>query len=107
MVMTGRNIQHLATVLLKYFFDFDFAHLTHIVPLVVAIFGIAKLLFSKIGDELSDGIATVKEDAIIIKDEIAALIQRLKNDEGSPARVILNFFKEHFNRKPVWVWRLK
>ena len=82
-----KQIGHLITVSMKYFLDIDPSICNHTFMAVLIMAGITKLLIHNIVAVLHDGILTVKEDAIVLKDMIATYRERLsKNDTHTYSR---------------------
>lgn len=71
--MYRKHIKNLISVGCKYFFDLDYRAVAHSFIVLLVLGGIAKLLWFKVGDELQDGLLTVKEDALSIKNSFAGI----------------------------------
>ena len=68
-----RQAQHLVIVTLKKNFDFDVRTCAPLLLVLPVLAGIAKSYCSEIATELHNGLTTVKDDAIAIKEPIKEL----------------------------------
>ena len=84
--MFKKHIEHLVIVSLKYFFDIDYTFYSHVWVTLLAISALLKICMIHAADNFSDGLLTVKEDAINIKNELIFLKQ---NWDNSPMREAL------------------
>jgi len=75
--MYKRNIGYLIAESLKFFFNFDHTLCNHTLLVVLVAAGFFKLFFTKLAEELHDGILTVKEDILTIRSAFLALDERL------------------------------
>ncbi len=106
--MFKKQVGHFVTVSMKFFFDFDISVFSHALFAVIILLGFIKLLFVILADNLYDGLLTVKEDAQLLQQEVAAYKQKWEN---SPVRETLinnvRSFRENLAEIDVSNWRLK
>jgi len=96
--MLKKHIVHLVIVSLKYFLDIDLTSSSHVLGTLLAIAGILKICMIHAADNLSNGLLTVKEDAINIKNDLILLKQ---NWDNSPMReALVNNLKNLKNMVP-------
>lgn len=65
--MYKKNIKYLATISLKYFFDFDYSVFDYIFLVITSHINTVKIITTQIGNEFYDGIFTIAQDAREIK----------------------------------------
>jgi hypothetical protein len=74
--MYKKQIEQVVTVALKYFFDLDFNSCNHVLITLLVIAGFFKFSMNNILGVLSDGLLTIKEDALSIKANILSYKER-------------------------------
>lgn len=79
--MYRKHIEHFITVTLRYFFDFDYMIVNNAFLMMLLAAGGLRLLFARVANEFEEGIVTVREDALTIREHIAMLRERWMNSE--------------------------
>ncbi len=77
--MYKKHLGHFVMVSLKYFFDFDYTFCRHAYMIVLMIPFMFRMLFTTVTGYLYDGLITVKEDSLMIKNNIIAYKQHWDN----------------------------
>lgn len=92
MTMSRKYIDQILTTTLKYFFDLDYNTLLHSLTAVVIAIGLCKLACMWVKNEWHDGVATIKEDAVIIKSHLNNLAVKADAKE----QVLYDFVKDQY-----------
>ena len=71
-----RHIWHIVIVSLKYFFDIDYSLCLHTFSTLIIGVGITKLFVSQAQYIFSNGLLTVKQDILTLRDQLNAYKER-------------------------------
>jgi hypothetical protein len=79
--MIKKQIGHIISVALKYFFDIDYIYCHHAFVIMLVMLGFCRLFLSNVADVLQDGIITVKEDFKVVRQYTNYYIRRWENSD--------------------------
>jgi len=94
--MYKKNIEHLVTVSLKYFFDLDYSALSHTFVIFILVFAVGKLVFANVKNMAADTFNKVKLTVLNIKSRWNGA-----EDVNFPT-----YTNSHI-RKDITAWKLK
>ncbi len=90
--MSRKYIDQILTTGFKYFFDLDYTTLLHSLTIFIVAAGIIKLAALWLRNEWHEGVATVKEDALVIKSRLADVADKADEKE----QLFYDFVKNQF-----------
>jgi len=93
---------------MKYFFDIDASMFNHLLFVIIVLLGSVKVIASMITGHLHDGLLTVKDDAMFLREEVASYKERFQNGQLQDAFISnVRSFRENMATIDMRNWRLK
>jgi hypothetical protein len=106
--MYKRNLEHLVTVAVRYFFNFDFTSFNHIYIVAIVILLSIKMLFSKVAYEFYDGGLTIKDDITNLRNAMLTAKQNwMESEMRETVMHNLAAIKNAVTGKDLRLWKLK
>lgn len=91
--MSRKYIDQILTTGFKYFFDLDYTTMLHSLTVLIVAAGIIKLACLWVKNEWHDGVATIKQDAVVIKSHL----DRLAVKADAKEQMLYDFVKNQFD----------
>ncbi len=91
--MSRKYIDQILTTGFKYFFDLDYNTLLHSLTVFIVAAGLFKLACMWVKSEWQDGVATVKQDALVIKGHLNTLAVKADAKE----QTLYDFVKDQYD----------